>query len=138
MTGYELFDGVFSHGDVKRALSDEAWLQALLDVEAGLARALARTGLTTREAAEAVTRAAVAPNFSLAELAGASAAAGNPIPALVKTLRAAVPESAYGAVHCGATSQDIVDSALMLLAQRAGAILSRDLRAAAAAAAELT
>ena len=137
MTGYELFAGVFSHGAVKGALSDEAWLQALLDVEAGLARALARAGLAAPDAAEAVGRAALARNFSLAELGAASAQAGNPIPALVKALRAAVPESARGAVHTGATSQDIVDSALMLLARRAGAFVSRDLEAAAAAAAQL-
>jgi 3-carboxy-cis,cis-muconate cycloisomerase len=132
-----LFGAVFAHGELARGLDDAALLQALLDVEAGLARALARAGLVPPSAAEAVTRAARAASFSSAELAAAAVAAGNPVPALVKALRAALPPSAAEAVHTGATSQDIVDSALMVLAARALPALTNDLAAAAAACARL-
>ena len=132
-----LFGAVFARGELARGLDDAALLQALLDVEAGLARALARAGLVPPSAAEAVTQAARAEEFSSAELGAAAAGAGNPIPALVEALRAALPPSAAGAVHTGATSQDIVDSALMLLAARALPLLLNELAAAADACARL-
>lgn len=133
----ELFSGVFAHGELARELSDQAWLQAMLDVEAGLARALARAGLVPQAAAEAVTSAARAQGFSISQLGAASASTGSPIPALVKALAQAVPPSAAAAVHTGATTQDIVDSALMLLLKRGLPLLTEDLRGAAAAAATL-
>lgn len=133
----ELFKGVFAHGELARELTDQAWLQAMLDVEAGLARALARAGLVPQPAAAAVTSAARAPGFSIPQLGAASASTGSPIPALVKALTAAVPPSAAEAVHTGATTQDIVDSAVMLLLKRSLPVLAEDLRGAAAAAAVL-
>lgn len=126
-----LFGAVFAHGELARRLDDVALLQAMLDVEAGLSRALARAGLVPPSAAAAVTQAARAEKFSSAALGEAAAAEGNPIPALVEALRAALPPSAAGAVHTGATSQDIVDSALMLLAARSLPLLLRELAAAA-------
>ncbi|MET0388310.1 MAG: 3-carboxy-cis,cis-muconate cycloisomerase [Polyangiales bacterium] len=135
--GLAVFAGVFGRGRVADALDDRALLQALLDVEAGLARALAGAGLTSTAAAQAVTQAAQAERFSLAELAAGSAAAGSPIPALVKALQREVAADHESAIHTGATSQDIVDSALMLLLQRALPHLADDLAACAEAAARL-
>jgi 3-carboxy-cis,cis-muconate cycloisomerase len=134
----ELFRGVFGRGDV--ATGDAAWLQALLDVEAGLARALERAGLAPASTGAAVTRAAVAADWSadeLAEVARASELTGNPVPGLARVLARRVPGSAAPAVHRGATSQDIMDTAAMLLARRATQVIRRDLLTAAQAAQRL-
>ena len=104
-----LFGGVFARGDVDAG--DTAWLQAMLDAEAGLARALERAGLAPAGAGEAVTAAARADNFDPNELGGLAALTGNPVPGLARALARQVPQTAVSAVHRGATSQDIVDTA---------------------------
>src|SRR5215470_4046262 len=130
-----LFGGVFARGGVDAG--DTAWLQAMLDTEAGLARALERAGLAPAGAGEAVTAAAKAENFDPNELGGLAALTGNPVPGLARALARQVPQSAAGAVHRGATSQDIVDTAAMLLAKRAIGVIQGDLARAAGAAAGL-
>jgi 3-carboxy-cis,cis-muconate cycloisomerase len=133
----ELFAGVFARGEVAAELSDAAWVRALLEVEAGLARALAKAGLVTDAAAAAVVAAADPAQISIEELAQGCVAAGNPVPALVKRLETLLPPSAASALHRGATSQDVVDSALMLIAKRALSHVLADLDAAAKSAAAL-
>src|ERR1700758_3239634 len=130
-----LFGGVYARGGVEA--DDAAWLQAMLDAEAGLARALERAGLTPAGAGEAVTAAARAANFDPNELGGLAALTGNPVPGLARALARRVPQTAVSAVHRGATSQDIVDTAAMLLAKRAIGVMQPDLARAAGAAAGL-
>ena len=130
-----LFGGVFARGGVEAG--DAAWLQAMLDTEAGLARALERAGLAPAGAGEAVTAAARAGNFDPNELGGLAALTGNPVPGLARALARQVPQTAVSAVHRGATSQDIVDTAAMLLAKRAIDVIAADLARAADAAAGL-
>jgi 3-carboxy-cis,cis-muconate cycloisomerase len=130
-----LFGGVFARGGVEAG--DVAWLQAMLEAEAGLARALERAGLAPAGAGEAVTAAARAGNFDPNELGGLAALTGNPVPGLARALARQVPQTAVSAVHRGATSQDIVDTAAMLLAKRAIDVIAADLARAAAAAAGL-
>jgi len=130
-----LFGGVFARGGVEAG--DTAWLQAMLDAEAGLARALERAGLAPAGSGEAVTAAARAENFDPNELGGLAALTGNPVPGLARALARQVPQTAVSAVHRGATSQDIVDTAAMLLAKRALGVIETDLTRAAGAAAGL-
>ena len=130
-----LFAGIFGRGGVDTG--DEAWLQALLDTEAALARALERAGLAEPGAGATVTAAAQAEAFDAAGLGRQAALTGNPVPALVRELTRMVPPDAAGAVHKGATSQDIIDTAAMLLAARALSVVAADLSAAASAAAVL-
>jgi len=130
-----LFDGLFGRGGVDT--SDAAWLRAMLDTEAALARALERSGLAAAGAGAAVTAAAAGDGFDAGELGRQAALTGNPVPPLVRALTRAVPGWAAGAVHRGATSQDILDTAMMLLAKRAAAVVLPDLSAAATAAAGL-
>jgi 3-carboxy-cis,cis-muconate cycloisomerase len=132
-----LFGAVTARGAAAAELTDAAWLQAMLDVEAALARALARAGLVPAAAAQAVVVMAQPARISLAELAAGTAAAGNPIASLVEQLGRSLPREATNALHRGATSQDVIDSALMLIARRALAHVIADLRAAADNAAEL-
>lgn len=100
------------------ATGDTAYLQALLDAEAALTRAQAALDLAPAEAASAVTEAADAGRFDVRSLAERARAGGNPVIPLVADLTKAVGE-AYGPyVHRGATSQDIMDTATMLVAAR--------------------
>jgi 3-carboxy-cis,cis-muconate cycloisomerase len=133
----ELFAGIYGRGEVAAEVSDRAWLQAMLDVEAALARACAAEGLIPGPAAEQIAAACRAERFDMPALSVAAADSATPVVGLVKALRAAVPESARAHVHLGATSQDIADTALMLIAQRALEPLLADARAGADAAAEL-
>ncbi|HEY0402358.1 MAG TPA: 3-carboxy-cis,cis-muconate cycloisomerase [Blastococcus sp.] len=136
MTG--LFDGTFARGGAADAVSDAAWFRALLDAEAALARAAARLGLVPTTAADAVTAACSDPGgLDLATVVAKAADAGNPVPPLVRALQDAVGADAARAVHVGATSQDILDTALVLLARNAIAAIDTDLVAAAEAAARL-
>jgi 3-carboxy-cis,cis-muconate cycloisomerase len=130
-----LFGELFGRGHA--GPSDRDWLQAMLDTEAALARALERAGLAPAGAGAAVTAAAIADNFDVAEIGRAAVLIGNPVSALVRALSAAVPPDAREAVHRGATSQDIIDTAVMLLARRGIEAIDADLRAAAERAAEL-
>ncbi|MGY1730992.1 3-carboxy-cis,cis-muconate cycloisomerase [Geodermatophilus sp. SYSU D01045] len=130
MTG--LFAGTFARGGAAAAVSDDAWFRALLEVEAALARAAASAGLVPATAADAVTAACADPSrLDLATVVAHAADAGNPVPPLVRALQAAVGERDAVAVHVGATSQDVLDTALLLLARRAVAALDADLAAAA-------
>ena len=130
-----LFGGVFARGGVEAG--DTAWLQAMLDAEAGLARALERAGLAPAGSGEAVTATAKADNFDPNELGELAALTGNPVPGLARALARRVPQTAVSAVHRGATSQDILDTAAMLLAKRAIDVMLADLAQAAEAAAGL-
>jgi 3-carboxy-cis,cis-muconate cycloisomerase len=132
-----LFGGIYARGAVAAEVSDGAWLQAMLDVEAALARACAAESLIPGLAAEEIAAACRAEAFDLAQLGRDAADSATPVVALVKALRAAVSEAARGHVHLGATSQDITDTALMLVARRALVPLLEDAGAAADAAAGL-
>ncbi|GHC50248.1 3-carboxy-cis,cis-muconate cycloisomerase [Streptomyces violaceochromogenes] len=100
------------------ATGDHAYLRALLDAEAALTRAQAALGLAPAAAATAVTEAAGGA-FDAVSLAGRARAGGNPVIPLVADLTKAVGEPYGPYVHRGATSQDILDTATMLVAARA-------------------
>jgi len=124
-----LFDGVFSRGGADTG--SDAWLRAMLDTEAALARALEGAGLAPAGAGAAVTNAAATAAFDPGALGRRAALSANPVPALVAELRKAVPPDAADTVHRGATSQDIIDTAAMLLARGALDRLADDLAVAA-------
>lgn len=116
-----LFDPGSEGAPTERTTSEEAFLQALLDAEAGLTRAQSSLDLAPAAAGDAVTAAAVAERFDVRDLARRARGGGNPVIPLVADLTAAVnaEHKQYAEyVHRGATSQDILDSALMLVAAR--------------------
>ena len=113
--------------DAESATGDRAFLQAMLDAEAALTRAQATLGLAPASAAAAVTAAARAERFDPRSLALRARSGGNPVIPLVADLTAAVPEAAAAYVHRGATSQDIMDTAMMLIASRTLAPVLDDL-----------
>ncbi len=108
---------LFGDPIVDAAFDDRARLQAMLDVEAALARAPARCGVIPASAAAPIAAACDAARYDLDALAAATALAGNPAIPLVKALTAqvaAADEDAARWVHWGATSQDIIDSGAVL------------------------
>src|ERR1700733_13796271 len=109
------FDGLFARGPVAgggAVADDAAWLRSMLAAEAALARALERAG--------------VAPAGG-AERGRATVLTGNPVPGLARVLtRRVANPAARAVVHQGATSQDIMDTAAMLLARDALGAPARD------------
>lgn len=102
-------------GTVAEALTgDHALLDAMLRAEAALVRAQVRAGRAPAPIAEVADRVEAA-QLDVRDLAVAATTGGNPVIPLVKALRAAVGDGAEW-VHRGATSQDILDTALMLVA----------------------
>lgn len=131
-----LFDPLLGADRVAARLDDASWVAALVAVEVALVQAAAEHGIVALADAEQI--AAVAENLDVDPVAlGRSAVAGgNPVIPLVRLLRAAAG-SAGASVHPGATSQDVMDTAAVLLIGWAGEILLDDLRGAADAAAGL-
>ena len=109
--------------------SDAAIVQAMLDVEAALARAEARVGVIPASAAEAIVRAVSLGNVDVAALVGEARSSGTiavPLVAVLTERVRAFDADAARFVHWGATSQDIVDTALVLIVNRAAASLAID------------
>ena len=137
MTEQGLLSGLFARGPVVVQTGDVALLQAMLDVEVALMRALAGAGIAPVRAADEVARAADAATFDMAAIGRGSADSGTPVPAMLSALRSRLSDEAAAHLHQGATSQDIVDTALMLVAHRALAPLLDELGGAADACAQL-
>jgi 3-carboxy-cis,cis-muconate cycloisomerase len=112
-----VFERIFVPAEFREALSDRAWLQAMLDAERALAAAEGRAGVIPRDAAEAIADACRADRFDAAEIGEQGHAPGNPVEPLVRALTAAVDGEAARFVHWGATSQDILDTAAMLVSR---------------------
>ncbi|MEU9276312.1 3-carboxy-cis,cis-muconate cycloisomerase [Streptomyces sp. NPDC048342] len=119
------------------ATADGAWLRALLDAEAALTRAQATLGTVPAEAAAAVTEAADPGRFDVGALAERGRSGGNPVIPLVADLTKAVGAEYGPYVHRGATSQDIMDTATMLVAARTLDLVLADLGHAERALAQL-
>ncbi len=101
------------------AVSDEAWLRAMLDVEAALAAAEAAAGVIPPAAAAAIRAVCDRAELDVAAVGREAVASATPVVPLVRMLEAAVGGEAAGFVHWGATSQDVLDTALMLVSRRA-------------------
>lgn len=132
----EIFGALWSTAEMRALFAESNHLQLMLEVEAGLARAQAGLGLIPREAAEAITRAARVENLELERVAEGARQSGVPVPALVSELSRVAGEEAARHIHLGATTQDILDTALVLQMRRAFEFVRRDLVALARALAE--
>lgn len=117
-----IFAATFADAEVAALLSDEAFFRSMLEVESALARAQAALGIIPAPAAAAIEAAAAALPFEPGVLAAGVLKDGVPVVALVAQLRAALTPEAREFVHWGATSQDIVDTATVLVV---GPVLDR-------------
>ena len=117
-----IIDALATTEALSAIFGDALTVQVLLDVEAALARAQAAVGVIPASAAAAITQAARADGFdvdALAREARASATIAIPLVAALTARVEAIDPVAARYVHWGATSQDIVDTAVSR-ADRAG------------------
>lgn len=117
-----LLSSLIGDPDIEALLSDAAQLEAMLVFERELARAEAEAGLIGQDAAGAVAAAIAGYEPDWAGLESGFATDGVVVPALVRQIRARVPGEHRDALHKGATSQDVVDTALMLQLSRVAAV----------------
>ncbi|MBK5530061.1 3-carboxy-cis,cis-muconate cycloisomerase [Pseudomonas sp. TH06] len=128
--GNQLFDAYFTARDMRDVFCDQGRVQAMLDFEAALARAEARVGVIPSNAVAPIENACRAGLYDFATLAEAIATAGNSAIPLVKALGkqiAATDAEAERFVHLGATSQDVMDSGLVLQLRQALQLIENDL-----------
>ncbi len=109
-----LFGDLFGDREIAALFSDKAMIARMIDVERALARAGARAGVVPPDAAAAIDATLADIVIPPEALASGTAGAGVPVPALVAALRGHLAGQAAGWLHWGATSQDIVDTALVL------------------------
>ncbi|MBV8398847.1 MAG: 3-carboxy-cis,cis-muconate cycloisomerase, partial [Acetobacteraceae bacterium] len=121
--------GVLYGSDAMRAIFDErAFLQRMLDVEAALARVQGRLGIIPAKAAEAISAAARVENLDTGELAESVRNVGYPVVGLVKGLSRGAGEAGRW-THWGATTQDIIDSAVALQLRAGLKLMRAEIRA---------
>jgi 3-carboxy-cis,cis-muconate cycloisomerase len=136
----DLLEPLFGDPEVSAHFTDLAQVRAMLAVEVALAHALSETGIAPSASAAAVDRAARTEAFDLAALAAGAGRAGNLAIPLVEQLVArvaAIDPEASKVVHHGATSQDILDTGLVLQLRAAIPIVVARLRRIEQAAADL-
>lgn len=109
-----LHDVLWRDEETASLFSTDAEIAAMLDYEAALARAQAQSGLISSEAASAITQARA--NFvpDRDKLLVGIRRDGMAVPELVRQLRETLPQSHRDALHVRSTSQDVIDTALMM------------------------
>lgn len=127
-----LYDELVSYGAMETVLSDDSRLESILQFEAALAIAQARTGVIPEGAAHKIAEQCRSTKFDLAALAKEAALAGNVAIPLIKLLTEAVAKQDKDAarfVHWGATSQDAIDTGFVLQMRDALVLVEKDLAA---------
>src|SRR3954449_9045092 len=122
----ELVGPLFATDAMRAVFSDRARLAAMLRTEAALARAEARCGLAP-EALAAAIEAIPAEDLDIAALGQGTALAGVPTIPFVKAVQARLPKELERSFHKGATTQDIVDTALVLQMREGFSVMAADL-----------
>ncbi len=126
---FRLIESLGSTEALAELFSDSSFLRAMLEFEVALARAESKLGLIPASAAQSIAAAADPAAFDTAQLSRKSLRAGTPTIPLVKRLIEVVRSvnaSAAAFVHYGATSQDVSDTALMLLLKQAQSLVEAD------------
>jgi 3-carboxy-cis,cis-muconate cycloisomerase len=131
------FAPIFAPAKLLAAVGDRAWIAAMLEAERALVAALAAAELTSADAAVAVAECCRVELYDVDAILEQGRAAGNPVEPLVRALRERVAPSAADWVHRGATSQDVLDSAAMLVASSASRIALDEAAAATSVCARL-
>jgi len=122
-------DALYTTPEMAAIWSAEAHVRGMLAFEAALARAEARAAVIPAEAAAAIGSACRVESFDVAALYREAAIAGTPAIPLTRMLTALVEGEARGYVHWGATSQDAIDTALVLQMRAGIELLMRRLLA---------
>jgi len=128
MIDSQIFCDWFSRAEMREIFTDEYRLQCWLEVEAALARVQAKLGIIPRAAAEEICAKAKVANFNLAEFKKEADRTVHPLMPLIWGLQRVCNKDYGEYVHWGATTQDIMDTGMMLQIKAAGEIIFRDLR----------
>ncbi len=123
--------------ELREAVSGRAWLEAMLAAEAALARAGVLAGVVPAPAAAAIAAACTADGFYWDQLLEEGQKAGAPVEPLVRGLVERVGEETARWVHWGATTQDVMDTAAMLVTRRAAGLVLDEIDRVTAACAGL-
>jgi 3-carboxy-cis,cis-muconate cycloisomerase len=124
-----VLDLLFTTDAMREVFSDRVRVQRMLDFEAALARAEAAVGVIPSDAADTIGRCCSADEFDLARIAVAARDAGNVAIPLIAQLTERVARAEPGAqryVHWGATSQDVIDTGLVLQLRDALGLIEKD------------
>jgi 3-carboxy-cis,cis-muconate cycloisomerase len=132
-----LFSSIFTTDELIAATSDAAWVASMLEFEAALALAEASVGLVPADIAAVIVQRCHDIDVDPAALGRAGRLGASPAIPLVAELRRGLPADAARWAHFGATSQDVLDTALMLVLRRVLGLVLDDLARLAEAAAEL-
>ena len=129
--GDQLLDRFFYAEPMQAIFSDRNRLQAMLDFEAALARAGEKAGIVPPVAASSIEHQCRAELFDVTELSGAVTLSGNPAIPLIKSLERLITDAGNGSeryLHLGATSQDVMDTGLVLQLSAALDLMERQLK----------
>jgi 3-carboxy-cis,cis-muconate cycloisomerase len=127
-----IFDRFLSTPEMSDVFSEASIIQGMLDFEAALARAQAAAGVIPSSAAEPIVQACRVERFNLDAIVTAGSIAGTLAIPLIKQLTAAVATThadAAGYVHWGSTSQDVIDTSMVLTTRRALELIEERLSA---------
>ena len=128
-TDSQIFAPLFRDKEVAAIFTDDYFVQRMVEVEIALARAQGRLGIIPPQAAAQIERKLSAFTVDFAQIAAGVEKSGVPSIALVKQLEQKVGGDAAAFIHWGATTQDIMDTAVILQCRAALHIMEADLRA---------
>lgn len=118
---------MFSTDEMRNIFGDRAWVQKWLDTEAALAKAQGELGVIPVEKANIINEYAKAELIDIASIGEFYKSSITIVP-LLKAFKAVLPDNAGEFVHWGATSQDIVDTGIVLLQRDAYEVILRDMK----------
>lgn len=118
---------LFGTDEMRNIFSDKSWVQKWLDTEAALAKAQGELGIIPKEKADIINAYAQADRIDIPSIGEYYKSSITIVP-LLKAFKAILPEGAGEYVHWGATSQDIVDTGIVLLQRDAYHVIVRDMK----------
>lgn len=124
-----LFGDLFSTAEMRQIFSDESTIQRWMDVEAALARAEAKLGIIEQVHADEITRKCQVQLLDMAEMKRQLVHTHHPIMPLIRCYQSICEPAAGEVLHWGATTQDIMDTGVVLQLKDATAVVVRDLTA---------
>ena len=122
-----LYGASFSTSEFLDIFNDHARVQAWFDVEVALAKAQGQLGVIPEEAAQEISQKAVVENVDVSEIGQGISATAHPIVPAIRALEEICDNGAGEYIHYGATTQDIMDTGLVLQIKKSWPIILRDL-----------
>lgn len=127
LPGFDVFGDVFSTPEMRQVFSEPAWFERMVEIEGALARAEAAVGVVPEDAARVISKVCTTFEIDQAALKAGTERVGYPVLPLVRQIAAAAGD-AGGYVHWGATTQDIMDTALILQVRAGLDLIEKDVR----------